>query len=179
MVLLGDLHGVAQRLAAAHDRDLVHRVGVLKDVPHQGVAALVVGNDVALLLGHDAALALGAGHHALHGLLDLVAADRGQATAGGEKGALVHEVGQVRAGEARGNLGNAGQVNGGIQRLVLRVHAQDLLASGNIGTVHGNATVKAAGAQQGGVQDVGAVGGGDQDDGRVVLEAVHLYQQLV
>ena len=39
--------------------------------------------------------------------------------------------------------------------------------------------VEAAGAQQRGIEHVGAVGGGDQDDAFVRLEAVHLDQQLV
>ena len=39
--------------------------------------------------------------------------------------------------------------------------------------------VEASGAQQRGVEDVGPVGGSDQDDALVRLEAVHLDQQLV
>src|SRR5207253_6790083 len=35
------------------------------------------------------------------------------------------------------------------------------------------------GSQQGGVEDVGAVGGGDQDHAGLGVEAVHLDQQLV
>ena len=83
----------------------MHRVGVLEDVPDERVAALVVGDGRALLLGDDAALALGAGHHTLHGLLDLVGADGGMPATGGEKRGLVAEVGQVGTGKAGGQLG--------------------------------------------------------------------------
>ncbi len=38
---------------------------------------------------------------------------------------------------------------------------------------------KAAGAEESGIEDVGAVGGGDEDDTVVGLEAVHLYEELV
>ena len=179
VVLLRHLHGVAQRLAARDDRDLVDGVGVLQHVAHQSVAALVEGDDLALLLAHHAALALRAGHDALHGLLNLVAPDLLLAPARGQKGALVHEVCQVGAREARGDLGNALKVDVGGQRLVGRMDPQDLLAARDVGAVHRDATVKAARAQQGRVQDVRAVGGGDEDDGGVVLKAVHLYQQLV
>jgi hypothetical protein len=59
------------------------------------------------------------------------------------------------------------------------VHLEDLEAPLLVGHVHGNLAVKAPGAQQRGVEDVGAVGGGDHDDAGVALEAVHLGQQLV
>ena len=57
--------------------------------------------------------------------------------------------------------------------------AQDLLAPLDVRAVNGHAPVKAAGAQQRRIEDVGAVCRRDEDDGRVVLEAVHLDQQLV
>ena len=40
-------------------------------------------------------------------------------------------------------------------------------------------SVESARPQEGGVKDVGAVGGRDHDDAGVALEAVHLRQQLV
>ena len=43
----------------------------------------------------------------------------------------------------------------------------------------GDAAVKTAGAQQGRVKAVGTVGGSEDDDALVVIEAVHLGQQLV
>ena len=44
---------------------------------------------------------------------------------------------------------------------------------------HHHLAVEAAGAKQGGVEHVRAVGGGDQDDAFIGLEAVHLHQELV
>ena len=179
VVLLGQLHGVAQRPAARDDRDLVHGVGVLQDVAHQGVAGLVVGDGDALLVCHYAALLLGAGDDALHGLLHLVHADPVLVAPGGEQGGLVHEVCEVRAGEAGGELGDALEVHLGRDGLVLAVDRQDPLATLHVGAVDRHLAVEAARAQQRGVEDVGAVGRGDEDDGGVVLEAVHLHEQLV
>ena len=56
---------------------------------------------------------------------------------------------------------------------------QDLLAAANVGQRHDDLAVEAARAQQRRVEHVGPVGGGDDDDARVALEAVHLDQQLV
>jgi hypothetical protein len=74
-VLLGHRDRVAERLAARDDRDLVHRVGVLEEVPDDRVAHLVEGGDEALFLAHHPRLLLGAGDHAHDPLLELVLAD--------------------------------------------------------------------------------------------------------
>ena len=63
---------------------------------------------------------------------------------------------------------------------ILRVWTREnLLASAHVGTGHDHAAVKAAGAQQRGIEHVGTVGGGDEDDALVGFEAVHLHQQLI
>ena len=65
------------------------------------------------------------------------------------------------------------------QRLAARVHGQDLGAALAVGAVDHDLAVEAAGAQQRRVEDVRPVGGGDEDDVVLHLEAVHLDQQLV
>ena len=52
-------------------------------------------------------------------------------------------------------------------------------APGHVGGLDADLPVEAAGAQKGRVQDVGAVGGGDEDDVGVGIEAVHLDEELV
>ena len=56
---------------------------------------------------------------------------------------------------------------------------EDLHAALDIGQRHGHAAVEAARAQQRGIEHVGAVGRGDDDDAFVRLEPVHFDQQLV
>src|SRR5690606_11842025 len=62
---------------------------------------------------------------------------------------------------------------------LLRVDAEDALAAADVGPGNRDATVEAAGAEDGRVADVGAVGGGDDDDAVVRLEAVHLDEEMV
>ena len=61
----------------------------------------------------------------------------------------------------------------------LQVHHEHLLALVQVGQVHVYLTVEAACAQQGRVEHVGAVGGGQRDDAAVGAEAVHLGEQGV
>ena len=56
---------------------------------------------------------------------------------------------------------------------------QDVFAADHVGVRHDHLPVEAAGAQQRRIEHVGPVGGGDEDDAFVGLEAVHLDQQLV
>ena len=86
---------------------------------------------------------------------------------------------EVGAGEARGLAGERVEVDLLGQRLAARVDLEDLRAALAVGAVDDDLAVEAARAQQRGVEDVGAVGGGDEDDVVLHLEAVHLDEQLV
>ena len=98
---------------------------------------------------------------------------------GGQQGGLVEQVLQVCPGEARGGLGQVGQ--GGVlrQRLFRAWTFRDLLPAPDVRQPHIDLPVKAAGTQQGGVQNVLAVGGAAMTMTPVGGEAVHLHQQLV
>ena len=65
------------------------------------------------------------------------------------------------------------------ERLAAHVDLEDRLAALHVGPVHHHLAVEAAGPQQRRVEDVGPVGGGDQDHVGVGVEAVHLHQDLV
>ena len=57
--------------------------------------------------------------------------------------------------------------------------AQDRLAAAHVGAIDDDLAVEAARAQQRRIEHVGAVRRGDQDDAGVLIEAVHLDQQLI
>ena len=101
------------------------------------------------------------------------------AAAGGEQRGLVEHVGQVGAGEAGGAAGDDREVDARRHRLALGVHLEDLPAALHVGAVDGDLAVEAAGTKQRRVEDVGPVGGGDEDDAALDVEAVHLDEHLV
>ncbi len=157
----------------------MHRVGVLEEVGDDRVAHLVVRGDAPLLLAHHTGLLLGAGDHAHDPLLELEVIDLALADAGRQQRRLVHEVLQIGAGESGRLRSEVVEVDVLRQRLAARVHLEDLGAALAVGAVDHDLAVEAAGAQQGGVEDVGPVGGRDEDDVVLHLEAVHLDEQLV
>ena len=143
-------------------------------VPH-----LVVGGDQPLLLGEHARLLLGARDHAHDPLFELLLPDDLVTVASRQQRSLVDEVGEVGAGESGRLPGERAEVDLARDRLALGVHLEDLLAPVAIRPVDHDLAVEAARAQQRGVEDVGPVGGRDQDDVVLELEAVHLDQELV
>ena len=173
-----------QRVTAGHaardDRDLEQRVEVLQLVGDEGVAGLVVGDHLVLAGAADAALALGPKHDAVDGLFELGHADALLVDAGGQDRGLVDQVGQVGAGEAGRALGErrpaTTSLSSGLPLVWTSRMATRPLTSGASMI---DLAVEAAGAQQRRVEDVGAVGGGDDDDVGVRVEAVHLDEDLV
>ncbi len=157
----------------------MHRGGVRQRPGDQRVPALVVRGDLLLLVAHHPGPTLRAGDHPVDRLLQGVVGDRPLVLAGGEQRGLVDHVGQVGAAEARGAPGHRVEVDVGGERLALGVHPQDGLAALHVGGVHRDLPVEPARAQQRRVEDVRPVGGGDQDDPALGVEAVHLDEELV
>ena len=143
------------------------------------MAGLVVGGDALLVIAHDAGALLRAGDDAVDGLVQGPVVDEVGVGARGEQSGLVEDVGQVRAGEAGGALGHEVEVDVVGQGLALGVDLEDGGPPGHVRGLDADLPVEAAGAQEGRVQDVGAVGGGDEDDVGVGVEAVHLDEELV
>ncbi len=179
LVLVGQHHRVAEGPAARQDRDLVHRVGARQRRGHQGVSALVVGGDQLLLLAHQPRAALRTGDDPVDRLVEGVVGDQLLVVARGQQRSLVEDVGEVGAGEAGRAAGDREQVDVLRHRLAPGVDLQDLVAAGEVGGVDADLAVEAARAQQRGVEDVGPVGGRDQDHAAAHVEAVHLDEQLV
>ena len=165
--------------AAGDDGDFVDGVGVGEDVANDGVASFVVGGELAFVVVHDLALALGADGDAFEGLGDIGAGDGFVAFAGGGDGGFVGDVGEVGAGTAGGLGGEGVEIDVVGERLVLEVNFEDGEAVFALGQSDVDMAIEATWAEQGFVQHVHAVGGGHDDDAGIVVETVHLDEDLV
>ena len=143
------------------------------------MTALVVGDDRLLGVRDDPRLALRAGHDPLQGLLELGHADDLLVAARRQDRRLVDEVGEVGAGEAGRLARDALDVDALVERLALGVDLEDLGPALHVGPVEDDLAVEATRAQERRVEDVRAVGGGDDDHVGVRVEAVHLDEDLV
>ena len=178
-VFFGQVHGVAAGLAAGDNGNLMDAGVMLAVEARHRVARLVIGGELFLFGGDDPALLLGAGHD-LHGsFLNVLHGDGLAVAPGSQQSCLVDQVLQVGAGKTGGPLGDhlEGDVRG--QGFIPGVDLEDLLAALDIGQTYIDLTVETAGTEQSFIQDIGPVGGRDDDNAVVGLEAVHLHQQLV
>ena len=146
---------------------------------HDGVAALVEGDDLLLGVADDPAPPLRAGDDPLERLLELGHPDDLLVPPGGQDRRLVDEVGEVGAGEAGRLLGDALDVDRLVERLALGVDLEDRRPAAHVRAVEDDLAVEPTGPQERRVEDVRPVGGGDDDHVRVRVEAVHLDEDLV
>src|SRR2546426_1551661 len=165
--------------AAGDDRDLVDRIAVRKKVTDQSVPALVVRDHPLFLFRDDTRAALRSECHFLQGFLEFGVVDRLLAPPRGQDRGLVHHVGQIGAGEAWRDLRDLHQVDVLVERLSLDVHVKDGFAATNVWSIEHDLPIEPARPQQRRVQNVGPVRGGDDDDVRAGVEAVHLDEDLV
>jgi hypothetical protein len=107
------------------------------------------------------------------------AGDGGLVAPRGEEGGLVDDVGEVGPGEARRTRGDLVHVHVGAHLHLARMDPEDGRPARAVGAIDKHLTVEAAGAQEGRVEHLGAVGGREEDDALVGLEAVHLHEELV
>ena len=123
----------------------------------------------------------------LHGRQGDVVVDLGLVGPHREDGGLVEEVGELGAAVADRQVRDVVEegapfgplvARGPGDLLVARVHLEDLEAVGPGGVAHVDGAVEAAGAQQGVVEAVFAVGGADDEDPVEAREAVHLLEEL-
>ena len=82
-------------------------------------------------------------------------------------------------GESRRAFGERLERDFLAERLVARVHFEDLLTAFVIGAPDDDLPVEAPGTQQRGIEHVGAIGRGDENHAGVLIEAVHLDEELI
>ena len=143
------------------------------------VPGLVNGSGPEIPAGLDMAVLGRTGNDLHEGFVDVLHVDDRPIIPGGHNGRFIQKVAQIRSGKAGGSPGNGAQADGIIQLLILGVDPKDFLPALYIRAVYLNLTVKPAGTQQRGIQNIRTVGGSQDDDALGMAKAIHLHQQLV
>src|SRR5829696_9506451 len=177
-VVLGALVGDAQGLPPRYDRHPVYGVCSGHDETEDGVTALVVCDSLPLL-GANQQRALGAEHDLLQSIQEVLLGDFLLLTARRQERRLVDQVSEVGARKPRRRSRKLLQIHATGERHASRMDLEDLLAAHLVRQVHHHAPVEAPGPQEGLVEHVGLVGGGQHDHALLAGEAVHLGQDLV
>ncbi len=157
----------------------MHRIGFRDLSGDENVARLVVGGYFFLGIRYDQALPLDPHHNFVFRLFEMVHRNRFLVLARGQKSGFVDEIGEIRSRESGSALGEDVELYIVVQRNVPGVHLQYSFAPADIGPVDDHLPVEPAGPQQRGVEHVRPVRRGDDDDAAILLESIHLYEELV
>ncbi len=179
LTLLRQIPGCAQRLSARDYGDFEQRIRVRQNPADSGVARLVMRDGALLICRNYLALALQTAHNAVDCIQKVLFFHHLLVVAGGYQGRLVAHVGNVGAGESGSLLCQEVHIKAGGQLDFAQMHLEYGQALLELGQIHVNLAVKAAGTHQGAVQHVGTVGCGQHYHAGVGAEAVHLGEQLV
>ena len=143
------------------------------------MSRFVVGGHFFFFVAHYHRAALGAHHDFVFGVFHVLHGDFLPVAPCGKERRFVGEVGEIGAREAGRAARDVKRFDGIIERLFAHMHFEDLFAAFEVGQADHHLPVKTARAQQRGVEDVRAVGGGDDDDTFVAFKAVHFDEELV
>src|SRR5262249_58446754 len=92
---------------------------------------------------------------------------------------FVQEVGEVGTRKASSLLGQRLKVDVQVERFAASMYVEDRPPATNIRPIQHHLAIETARAQQRRVEHVWSVGGSHNNDVRMRIEAIHLYQHLV
>src|SRR5690349_18122750 len=128
------------------------------------VTSLMIGNRASFTFTHHAALARHTADQGLFdGFLKIEDGDHLMAATDRLNSCLVDDIGKISTHQAWRGFGHIHQVHIFSQQTILYMHFEDGTAALYIRPRHVHMTVKATGADQGRVEHVHAVGGGQHD----------------
>ena len=178
-ILFWQEHGNAEGAAARDDGDFVHRVVLRHDAADDAMPRFVVGSHFFFFVAHHHRAAFGTHHDFVFGVFHVLHGDFLSVAPRGKERRFVGEVGKVGTRETGRAARDVKRLDCVVERFFAHMHFEYLLAAFEVGQPDDDLAVETAGAQQCGVEDVRAVGGGDDDDAFVAFKAVHFNEELV
>src|SRR6056300_682954 len=178
ILLIGLEESDTTRSTPRNDGDFAHRVIVRYEDTHDGMSSLVVRHEF-LLTERELYITLSTHDDALIDILHNVIRDHTLTITNSADGTLVHEVREVGTRETRRLLGDVLKVHILREVLVPRVDTEDLLTTLNTGKSNLNLAVEATWTEEGVIEDVDAVRRSDDHDSSLVVETIHLSEELV
>ena len=179
-VVLRTLHGVTESSEpAGNDRDLVDWISVGKGVGNQGMGCLVIRHAFLLIFVNHTPLLLQASSHSFNGFVELFHPHSFFIVAGGKKGSLIDEVGEVGPHEAGGDPGDLLQIYGRIEFDVGDMDLEDRLTATDIGSVHEHVPVKPPRPHQGRIEGFRTIARSEHNHAGVAAKSIHLHEQSV
>ena len=143
------------------------------------MAGFVICNHVFFVFRKNGVLFLSACDNDVNRLSKVFRGNATTSHTNGTQGCFVDNVCKVSTGGAGCGFCYKREIHAGLHLDIVCMHLKDILTTGKVRKLHGNAPVKAAGAKQCLIQRLGTVGCGQNNNALVVVKAVHFREELV
>ena len=164
MSFIGEVPCGAEGLASWDDSDFHERVCVFEHPACCGVSGFMEGYDFLFRFCYHFVFLFETAYYSVDGVEEVLFRDSVAVASCCYEGGLVAYVSNVGTGESGCLFGEEVLVNVGCEFQVAHVDVEDLVSSIKVREFHINLSVKAAGAHECLVKDVGAVCCGENDD---------------
>ena len=141
-----------------------------------GMACLMVGGEPPRILVDHHGLALQPHDDFILGFFKIDLLDSLLSFPGSEQRRFIDQIGDLSSAEPGGRAGDGGQINGTAQSSCGGVDLKNFQTAADIRQGQTDTPVKSAGSEQGGVENIGAIGGCDHDDRLVGSETIHFHE---
>ena len=179
LTLFRQIPRCAKGLSARDNGHLEQRIGMRQDPADSGMSGLMVGYGLFLGGGDYLALTLQTTHYPVYRIQEILLVYESLIVTCGNQSRLVADIGDVGTGEAGSLLGQELHVEAGGQFDLAKMYLEYLQTLFELGQIHMDLAVKAAGTHQRAVEHIGTVGGSQHYHAGVAAKAVHLGEQLV
>ena len=180
LLIFRQVEGVSQCAQSARDdRDFGDTGGTFGKFRHQGMTALVVGDDLLLCFVDLSVLLLQSDKGAFDRFEQVFLIDLLLVLPSGKQSSFIDNVSKVCPGKTGSLLGNHFQIDIGREFDPFGVNLQDRQTTLVVRLVHQYLTVETSRTQQGGIECLGAVGRSQDDHRGIGTETVHFGKELV
>ena len=178
-IAIGQIHRCTKIRSTRNDRHFVQRMAMLKNHVEIRMTCFVPSRADFFLIAHRKTATLAAPAHFVASFFQLIKGDSCQIATSSEQSGFVDQVGEFCTRKSGSSFGDARKIHAGLKFDFFHVNAKDFLTTMHIGQRYRDLAVETTRTEQSGIENIGTVGRGDDDDTFLGVEAIHFDEHLV
>ena len=170
---------VSKSAAARQNRNLSNRIRVMQSSSNKRVSTFVISRVTQLIQSHALRLLSRTSLNAVNRLVNSAIVNKLSARASAKQSRLVKHISQIRARKSRSSNSNHMKIHVWHKRLAFSVNLKNCLTAFQIWGFYSHLAIKSTWAQKRRIKHIWSVCSGNNNQISVVIEAIHLYKQLI
>ena len=169
----------SQSPSPRYNGNLQQRIGIRQHPTDGSMARFMESDRPFLVRRNDFAFLFQSAHDTVYRIQEILFLYRLFVSAGGYQGRFVADIGYIRSGKARSLFGQEFDVESFLEFQIAQMHPENFIPFFQFRQIHIDLAVEPARPHQRFIQNIGPVGGGQNNDSGIGSETVHFGQQLV